>query len=150
LQNYDFSTLINKKTGKIGQKSVKNEVCTLKMCIFEVSKSYYMRKILTSLVVAAVLIVMGSCSTKVDLYDDYQDCYQVADNVGFLLVEDARRDNVQYVADAVELQGVSGVWAALEARDYIIFGRQNVHDFAFAFVAPLQAEQNVHFHISVV
>lgn len=43
------------------------------MCIFEVSKSYYMRKILTSLVVAAVLIVMGSCSTKVDLYDDYQD-----------------------------------------------------------------------------
>jgi len=31
------------------------------------------RKVLTSLVVAVVLVVMGSCSTKVDLYDDYQD-----------------------------------------------------------------------------
>lgn len=43
------------------------------MCIFEVSKSDYMRKVLTSLVAAAVLVIMGSCSTKVDLYDDYQD-----------------------------------------------------------------------------
>jgi len=37
-QNYDFSTLVSKKTRKISQKSVKNEVCSLKMCNFEVSK----------------------------------------------------------------------------------------------------------------
>lgn len=52
----------------------KNEVRTLKMCIFEVSKIVYkmMRKLSSFIGIAAVLAVM-SCSTEVDLYDDYQD-----------------------------------------------------------------------------
>lgn len=51
------------------------------------------------------------------------------------------------MAMSVEFQRVARVGTALETRNHIIHGCQNIHYFSFAFIAPLQAEQNVHFHI---
>ena len=64
----------------------------------------------------------------------------IADDVGFFLVEDAGWDDVEHVADAVELQRVAGVGTALEAGHHIVFRGHHVHDFALALVAPLQTE----------
>ena len=38
--------------------------------------------------------------------------------------------------------GVAGVIAALAADDDIGVGRKDVDDFAFAFIAPLRADEN--------
>ena len=74
------------------------------------------------------------------LKGDGVDDNAVADDVGFLLVEDAGGDDVEHVADAVELQRVAGVGTALEAGHHIVFRGYHVHNLALALVAPLQTE----------
>jgi hypothetical protein len=54
-------------------------------------------------------------------------------------VENTARDLVQDVFYAIEKESVTGVGAALEAG-YGVVGRcEDVYDFAFAFIAPLEA-----------
>jgi hypothetical protein len=59
-------------------------------------------------------------------------------------IEDVRVKNtaghlVKDVFEAVEGEGVAGVGAALEAGYGIVGGSEYVYDFAFAFIAPLEA-----------
>ena len=63
----------------------------------------------------------------------------VADDVEDVGVENAAGHLVQDVLDAVEGEGVAGVGAALEAGYGIVGGCEHVYDFAFAFIAPLEA-----------
>ena len=63
----------------------------------------------------------------------------VADDVDDVRVENTAWDLVQDVLDAVEEKGVTGVGAALEAGYGIVGRREDVYDFAFAFIAPLEA-----------
>ncbi len=40
---------------------------------------------------------------------------------------------------------MTGVGTALETGNYLIIGRQHVHDLAFALVTPLQTEYDIDF-----
>ncbi|GAB3732516.1 hypothetical protein GCM10027594_14400 [Hymenobacter agri] len=71
--------------------------------------------------------------------DDGVEDDAVADDIDDVRVENAAGHLVQDVLDAVEIQGVAGVGAALKACDGVVGGRENVYDFAFAFIAPLEA-----------
>jgi hypothetical protein len=55
-------------------------------------------------------------------------------------VEGAAGDLVQGDALAVDHDGMAGVVAALEARHVLEPGAQEIHQFAFAFISPLQPE----------
>ena len=55
---------------------------------------------------------------------------------------------MKHVLDAVKFQRMARVGAPLETGDHVVLGGEHVHDFAFAFVAPLEAEQDVNFHAS--
>jgi hypothetical protein len=72
---------------------------------------------------------------KDDCVEDDAIAYYVKD----VRVENAAGHLMKDVLDSVEGEGVSGVGAALEAG-YGIVGRcEDVYDFAFAFIAPLEA-----------
>jgi hypothetical protein len=71
--------------------------------------------------------------------DDGVEDDAVTNDVDDVRVENAAGHLVQDVLDAVEIQGVAGIGAALEAGDGVVGGRENVYDFAFAFIAPLEA-----------
>ncbi len=64
----------------------------------------------------------------------------VADYINNVGVKDAAWHLVQHVLEAVEGEGVAGVGAALEAGYYVVGGGEDIDDFAFAFVAPLEAD----------
>ena len=66
--------------------------------------------------------------------------HTITDNIDFLLVENTGWDNVEHMADAVELQRVSGVGTALEAGYHIVFRGHHIHDLAFSFITPLQTK----------
>ncbi len=59
-----------------------------------------------------------------------------------LLAQDAGRDEVQDVFLLADEDRVAGVVAALRADDDVRLLGQHVNDLAFAFVAPLGADQN--------
>ena len=80
--------------------------------------------------------------------DDWIDDHTVAHYVLGAFAKHAAGDGVQHVFDAIKFQGVSGVGAALEPCNHVVLRGEHVHDFAFAFVAPLEAEQDVNFHAS--
>ena len=63
----------------------------------------------------------------------------IADDVEDVRVKNTAGHLVQDVLDAVEGEGVTGVGAALEAGDGIVGGCEDIYDFAFAFIAPLEA-----------
>ena len=71
--------------------------------------------------------------------DDGVEDDAVADDVQDMGVENAAGHLVQDVLNAVEGEGVTGVGAALETGDGIVGGCEDVYDFAFAFIAPLEA-----------
>ena len=60
----------------------------------------------------------------------------------FVLAQDAGRHEVQDVFLFADEDGVAGVVAAGVADDDVRLLGQHVNDFAFAFVAPLGADQN--------
>ena len=73
----------------------------------------------------------------------------VADDAGDAGMQDAGRDQVQDELLAVDVHRVAGVVAALIPRDDGKVRRQQVDDLAFAFIAPLRAE-NGRFIVVVV
>jgi hypothetical protein len=73
------------------------------------------------------------------LKNDGIDHDTVPDDVDRILVENPRWNRSQNVFDAVKFQSVSRVRAALETRNDVVFGGQDVNNFSFAFVAPLQS-----------
>ena len=60
--------------------------------------------------------------------------------------KNATRNGVQHVLFAIKNQGVAGIGPALKTRDDIIFRGQDIDNFAFAFVSPLQAQEHVNLH----
>jgi hypothetical protein len=68
--------------------------------------------------------------------------HAVADHALRVLMQDARRDEVQDRAVAVDDQRVPGVVPALEAHHRIRLGREQVDDLALALVAPLGAQHH--------
>src|SRR4029077_7160894 len=54
-------------------------------------------------------------------------------------LENARRDQMQYVPAISEADGVSGVMSALITGDAVKFLRENIDNLSLAFVAPLDA-----------
>lgn len=63
----------------------------------------------------------------------------VADDVDFTTLEYARGYGAEHIFLAVEFQRMAGIRAALETGDDVVFRSENIDDFAFAFVAPLQS-----------
>ena len=45
------------------------------------------------------------------------------------------------------IQGCDRRWPSLEAGHGVVAGCEHIHYLSFSFVAPLQAEQNVNFHL---
>ena len=66
----------------------------------------------------------------------------------FPRAQDAGGDEVQDVFRAADDDGVAGVVAALGADDDVGLLGEDVDDLAFAFVAPLGADQNGVCHIA--
>jgi hypothetical protein len=54
---------------------------------------------------------------------------------------------MQHMLGMIELQRVAGIGASLEAGDQLIMRCEHIHYFSFAFISPLQAQQNVSLHI---
>ncbi len=78
---------------------------------------------------------------------EYNGVYQhsVAYDVFLVGMENSRGYYVQHVFYSVELEGVSGVGAALKTCNNIVVWRKHVNHFSFSFVAPLQAQQYINF-----
>ncbi|DAZ98525.1 TPA: hypothetical protein N0F65_007024 [Lagenidium giganteum] len=68
----------------------------------------------------------------------------VANDAHGVLVQNARRHQVELVLLAVVHDGVAGVGAARHARNDVVLLRQHVHELALAFIAPLGAQHHVH------
>ena len=73
---------------------------------------------------------------------DGVDDHPVAHHVQDAFVQDAGRDEVEDEGLAVGLDGVAGVVAAVVARHYLHLVGEEVDDLAFAFVAPLGADDH--------
>ncbi len=71
--------------------------------------------------------------------------HAVADDIGFAALENARRNRAEDIFFTVELQSMTGVRPSLETSYDLIRGGQHIDHLAFAFVAPLQAENDVYF-----
>lgn len=65
-----------------------------------------------------------------------------ADDVDAAGVDEAGRQDVEVVCDAVDDNGVAGVVTALGAAAQLRLVSEDVGELAFAFVAPLGAEDN--------
>ncbi len=65
----------------------------------------------------------------------------VSDDAFLAGPEDPGRHEVQHLLDAVVNDGMAGVVAALKARNHVELLGQPVDDLAFAFVAPLGADE---------
>ena len=74
------------------------------------------------------------------------DHHAVADHARHVVVEDAARDEVQDERLVVPADRVPGVGAALVAGHDVHLGAEEVHDLAFAFVAPLAADDDRYGH----
>ncbi len=66
----------------------------------------------------------------------------VGDHRDHVVVEDARRDELQGVLLAVDDHGVSGVVAALVPHHVGVLFRQQVDDLGFALIAPLGSDDD--------
>ncbi len=71
--------------------------------------------------------------------------YTVAYYVGLSALEYTRRDGAENVFLTFEFESVAGVGSTLEAGYYVVGRSEYVNDFAFSFIAPLEAKKNVYF-----
>mmetsp|Transcript_8732 Transcript_8732/g.19204 ORF Transcript_8732/g.19204 Transcript_8732/m.19204 type:complete len:224 (+) Transcript_8732:837-1508(+) len=72
------------------------------------------------------------------------DHHSVADDAHRLRIQNARGDQVQFVLFSGGIHdGVAGVGAAGDAAAHVVALGQNVHQLAFALVAPLGPEDDV-------
>jgi hypothetical protein len=74
------------------------------------------------------------------------DDHSFAENAQLSWVQDARRNQVGHQLVAANHQGVPGVGTAAEAHHRVSPHRQDVDNFAFAFVAPLSADDDDYRH----
>jgi hypothetical protein len=70
------------------------------------------------------------------------DHHAVAHHAEHAVVQRARGDQAQHELLAVHVDGVAGVVAAVVAGDHLDLLGEEVHDLAFAFVAPLGARDH--------
>ena len=68
------------------------------------------------------------------------------DDVHAVRIQDAGRDQLQFIFFAVHNDRMARVVAALAAHDQIGFARENINELALAFVAPLGAENYLTWH----
>lgn len=59
--------------------------------------------------------------------------------------KNTRRYLVQHVFNAIELEGMASVGPPLKSRHHIVLWRQHIYNFTLAFIAPLKAQQYIHF-----
>ena len=82
----------------------------------------------------------------------FEECQRVkydatADDAGDIFMEDARRDNVEDVAQITDADGVPGVVSTLIARHAIEAFGQDVDNLPLALIAPLEPDNcDVLFH----
>ncbi len=82
------------------------------------------------------------------LENDRIDDNAIADDVLGAFAEHAARDGMKDVLLAVKNQRVSGVGSALEARDDVVLRGEDIHDFSFSLVAPLEAQKHINLHVN--
>src|SRR5690606_1128477 len=63
----------------------------------------------------------------------------VADDIPRLLPENAGRNLMENMFDAVEFKGMTGVGPTLKTRHNLVLRGHNVHNFSLAFISPLKA-----------
>ena len=80
------------------------------------------------------------------LENDRVNDHAIAHHVFGSRAKNATRNGVQHVLFAIKNQGVAGIGPALKARDDVIFRGQDIDNFAFAFISPLQAQEHVNLH----
>ena len=61
----------------------------------------------------------------------------VTDYIDRTFAENTRGHGAQYETLIAEMQRVTGIGSALKTSDDLVIRGQNIHDFTFAFVAPL-------------
>ena len=86
--------------------------------------------------VYAVGFEVGGLTAEEYGVEHYAVAYYVCDRT---FGENARGNRAEYVLVPVELKGVPGVGTALEAGHDVVVGSENVNNFTFTFVAPLEA-----------
>ena len=69
----------------------------------------------------------------------------VADDVLATFAENTGGNAPNHETFAVEMQGVSGIGTALETGDSRIASSQDIYNFTFTFIAPLEAENDINF-----
>ena len=82
------------------------------------------------------------------LENDGIDHHSVAHHIEGVGTKHPAGDGVEHVLDAVKFQGVARIGSALKPRNDVVIGGQDIDNFAFAFVAPLEAKQHINFHAS--
>ena len=89
------------------------------------------------------------CFQSVQFLDEGQwvENNATADNADDAVVENAGRDDVQDVALAAKVDGVSCVVSALVTCDAVKSFGQDIDDFSFTFITPLEADDgDILFH----
>ena len=81
------------------------------------------------------------------LQRDRIDDDTVANQIELALPEDAARDGVQHMLASIKFEGMACIGATLEAGDDVVLRGQHVHNLSFPFIPPLEAQQNVDFHL---
>ena len=75
------------------------------------------------------------------------DHQAVADDGDFARMQNAAGDQPQHEFAVADQDGVAGVMAALIADDVVETVRQQIDQFAFAFVAPLRAQNDLYYSL---
>src|SRR2546423_1152591 len=73
---------------------------------------------------------------------DWIDDDAVADDASFAAPQNSRGDQMENVFRAAMNDSVAGVIPALAPDHDVRLGGKHIDDFAFAFVAPLRADEN--------
>jgi hypothetical protein len=73
------------------------------------------------------------------LENDGVNDHAVAHHIFGSWAKNATRNGMQHVLLAVKNQGMSCIGTTLKTRDDIIFRGQDIDNFAFAFISPLQS-----------
>jgi hypothetical protein len=73
--------------------------------------------------------------------------HAAADNTLHIGMKNSRRNQMKHVAAIANVNGVTGIMAALVPRDAVVLRRKDIDDLSFSFVAPLNANDcEVLFH----
>ncbi len=113
---------------------------------FAVIRQDEVRRLAHDEVVADFHAELAQAGDFLDEADGVND-HAVADDAQFVFAQNAGRHEVQDVFLFADENGMAGVVATGVADDDVRILRQHVNDFAFAFVAPLSADQNCVCHI---